>query len=71
MFSTPGSRYVLRSVLVGVGALLSSLAASSMGSDLTTGEILLALSSGWAGGLGYAGLGAVLPAVEPNIGRKP
>ena len=71
MFESVQARFALRSALVGVGALLSSLASSSVGSDLTMGEVLLALSLGWAGGLSYAGLGAALKSVEPSIGNKP
>lgn len=70
MFSTPESRYVLRSTLVGAASFLGSLAASMVGSDLTGGEIVLALSTGFAGGLAYAGLGAAVKSVEPSVGNK-
>jgi hypothetical protein len=70
MFKTVESRFALRCTLVGTGALLSSLAASTYGSDLELGEVILALSSGFGAGLGYAGLGGALKSVEPNIGRK-
>lgn len=69
MFSTVEARFALRATLVGIGALLSSLAASTYGSDLELGELILALSSGFGGGLGYAGLGGLSKSVEPNIGR--
>lgn len=70
MFKSPESRYVLRASLVGVGMFLASLSASMVGSDLTSGEIVLAISTGFGGGLAYAGLGAASKAVEPNIGNK-
>lgn len=70
MFTSPTSRFALRAVLVGVGAFLSSLAASTAGSDLTQGEVWLALASGWAFGIGYAGLGVASKSVEPNVGNK-
>jgi hypothetical protein len=70
MFKSVQSRFALRCTLVGVGALLSSLAASTYGSNLQLGEVILALSSGFGAGLGYAGLGGISKAVEPNIGSK-
>jgi hypothetical protein len=70
MFSSPASRFALRASLVGVGALLSSLAASTYGSDLQLGEIILAVSSGFGAGLAYAGLGGASKAIEPNVGNK-
>lgn len=70
MFTTVQSRYALRATLVGVGAFLSSLASSAYGSDLQSGEVILAVSFGFGAGLAYAGLGGVSKAVEPNIGRK-
>lgn len=70
MFRSVEARFALRATLVGVGALLSSLAASTYGSDLQLGEIILALSSGFGAALAYAGLGGVSKAVEPNIGNK-
>lgn len=69
MFKTAQSRFALRACLVGVGALLSSLAQATYGSDLQLGEILFALSSGFAAGLAYAGLGHQVAAVEPSIGK--
>jgi len=70
MFKSPESRYVLRSSLVGVAAFLASLSASMVGSDLTWGEAVLALSTGFTGGLAYAGIGAASKSVEPSIGNK-
>lgn len=70
MFANVQARFALRSALVGVGALLSSLAASTYGSGLDLGEVFLALSTGFAAALAYAGIGSVSKSVEPNIGRK-
>ncbi len=70
MFKSVQSRYALRSVLVGVGGFLSSLAASAYGTSLELGEVILALSTGWGLGLTYAGIGALSKSVEPSIGRK-
>ena len=46
----------IKCVLIGTGAFLSSLAQATLGSDLDIGEIIFALSSGFAVGLGYAGI---------------
>lgn len=70
MFSSPNSRFALRSILVGIGAFLSSLAASTYGSDLQLGEVIFGLSSGFAAALAYAGLGGASKSVEPNVGNK-
>ena len=70
MFKSPEARYALRSTLVGVASFLSSLSASMVGSSLTGGELVLALSTGFAGALAYAGLGAIAKPVEPSIGNK-
>lgn len=67
---SPGARYVLRAVLVGVGALLASLAQATYGSDLELGEVIFAASSGFAAALAYAGLGAASRSVEPSVGRQ-
>ncbi len=70
MFKSPESRFALRASLVGIAAFLASLSASMVGSDLTWGETVLALSTGFTGGLAYAGVGAVSKSVEPSIGNK-
>jgi len=70
VFATVQARFALRSTLVGIGALLSSLAASTFGSNLELGEGILALSSGFAAGLAYAGIGGASNSVEPSIGNK-
>lgn len=70
MFKSVEARYALRCTLVGVSALLSSLAASTLGSNLDLGEFIFALASGFSGALAYAGIGAAVPAVEPSIGNK-
>lgn len=70
MFQSVEARYALRSSLVGVAAFLASLSASMVGSSLTWGEVVLALSTGFTGGLAYAGIGAASKSVEPSIGRQ-
>jgi len=69
MFDNVAARYVLRCVLFGVSGLLVSLQASSAGSELESGEIVQALITGGITALAYAGIGAAVPAVEPNIGN--
>lgn len=70
MFKTVESRFALRATLVGVAAFFSSLASSAYGSELQLGEVLLAISLGLGGGLGYAGIGGASKSVEPSIGNK-
>ena len=48
---------VIKCVLIGTGDFLSSIAQATVGSDLQVGEVLFALSSGFAIALGYAGIG--------------
>ena len=67
MFKSVQSRFALRATLVGIGACLSSLAASTYGSDLNLGELILAFSSGFAASLAYAGIGHQSTSVEPSI----
>lgn len=69
MFDSPTARYVLRVFLVGVGAFCASLQASSYGSGLDQAEIVNALLGAVVVALAYAGIGAAVPAVEPNIGN--
>lgn len=71
MFSTPGSRYALRSTLVGISGAVSSLASSAISGGLSPyQQAILALSSGLTLGLAYAGIGAVSKSVEPSVGSK-
>ena len=70
MFDNVAARYVLRCVLFGFAAFLSALQASSFGSDLHWDELVQALIAGGIAALAYAGIGAAVPAVEPNIGNK-
>ena len=69
MFDNVQARYVLRCVLFGVAAFLVSVQASATGSDLTWNEVLYAAIAGGIAALAYAGIGAVVPAVEPSIGK--
>lgn len=70
MFDSVGARYVLRCVLFGVSAILVSLQASGYGSSISQAELVDALIAGGIAALAYAGIGAAVPAVEPNIGNK-
>jgi hypothetical protein len=62
VFKNVEARYALRCVLVGVAAVLPLVATSG-----TWREIVV---SGVGATLSYAGIGAVVPAVEPQIGKK-
>jgi hypothetical protein len=62
MFKTVGARYALRSVLVGIGSFCSSVLADADWRRSALTAVLAALA--------YAGIGAVVPAVEPSIGKK-
>lgn len=70
MFDSVTARYVLRATLVGVAALVVSLQASATGSDLEPSEWRNAVFAGILAALAYAGIGAAVPAVEPNIGNR-
>lgn len=73
MFDSVYARFVLRCVLFGVSAFLVSLQAASQaagaGSSLNTGDLINALIAGGIAGIAYAGIGAAIPAVEPNVGN--
>lgn len=60
-------RYVIRAVLTGVSAAASSLLTAMPG--LTLDDLIVAGLLGLLGGLGYAGIGAASPALEPGVGR--
>lgn len=62
MFSSAESRYVLRALLVGVGAAVSSM--------LADGDWKQIVASGVLAALAYAGIGAATGPVEPFIGNK-
>lgn len=64
MFSSVEARFVLRAFLVGVASFLTALQAA--GAD----NWLNALIGGAIAALAYAGVGAALPQVEPNVGKK-
>lgn len=70
MFDSVTARYVLRGILFGVWGFAVALQASSTGSDLEASEWRNAVIAGVLGALGYWGVGAAVPAVEPNIGNK-
>ncbi len=73
MFDSVTARFVLRCMLFGVSAFLVSLQAaaqaSGAGSALNGGDVVNALIAGGIAGIAYAGIGAAVPAVEPNIGN--
>lgn len=62
MFSSAISRYVLRALLVGVGAAVPVWVAGQDWKQVVGSGVLAALA--------YAGIGAAVPAVEPNVGTK-
>ena len=67
MFKSAGARFALRAVLVGVGAAAGYLIGTEpIGAAELQHAVLVAITSG----LSYAGLGALVPAIEPNVGRK-
>lgn len=70
MFNSATARFILRAFLVGVASFVVSLQASSTGSDLEPSEWRNAVFAGVLAALAYAGIGATVPAVEPNIGNK-
>lgn len=67
---SPTGRYVLRCFLVGVAALATSLQASAYGSGLDQAELVNGLLASVIAALAYAGIGAAVPVVEPNVGNK-
>jgi hypothetical protein len=50
------------------GILLGSIAVA--GGSITTHNVELAVLTGIQGALGYAGIGAAVPQIEPKIGNK-
>lgn len=61
------ARYVLRCVLTGVAASVSSLVTAMPG--FTVDDAIMAALLGILAALSYAGIGAASSAVEPSIGR--
>lgn len=66
----PTARYVLRCLLVGVATLAGSLQASGYGSSLDQAELVNGVLAAVVAALAYAGIGAAVPVVEPNVGNK-
>lgn len=62
MFKNVEARYALRCVLYGLAAAVPLLA--------TNGSWRAIVVSAVGGALAYAGIGAAVPAVEPQIGKK-
>lgn len=68
MFENPYARYGLRIGVVVVLSFLSVLKAS-LGDGLTSTEIVDLIAVPLSAGATYAGLGALVPSVEPFVGR--
>jgi len=68
MFSNVAARFALRCALCGVAAANAYLLGALPGID--GAEALEAALTGIGGAFSYAGIGALLPQVEPSIGRK-
>ena len=54
-------------LFIGNGLLLAAIAATG---EITKEHLILALLTGLQGALGYAGIGAAVPQIEPRIGNK-
>ena len=67
MFDSVQARFVLRCVLFGVSAFLVALQAQ--GTPVTFEAVWSSAIAGGIAALAYAGIGAAVPAVEPNIGN--
>ena len=61
MFKNVEARYILRCVLVGLAAAVSSISSGGSWRDIVV--------AGFGGALAYAGIGAAVPAVEPWHGQ--
>ena len=70
LFVSTRARFRLRAFVVGAIGAIVSVQASATGSDVTGGEMWLALVAGLFSGCGYAFTGYWCRHVEPNIGRK-
>lgn len=68
MFQSVQTRFVLRCVLVGLAAVAASLQGNLPG--VSVDELIQAVLGGYLAASAYAGIGALIPAVEPNIGLK-
>jgi hypothetical protein len=69
MFKSPTSRYLLRTGLVAVLAGLATLKAS-VGNGVDSAEWVDIVYATLGAAMAYAGIGAVVPAVEPFVGIK-
>jgi len=69
MFRSPSSRYLLRIVVVAALAGLATLKAS-IGNGLDSAEVVDVIYATLGGGAAYAGIGALVPSVEPFVGLK-
>lgn len=69
MFDNILWRFALRAVLVGVLASLAALK-SSIGGGLDAAEVVDVISAFLGAAAAYAGIGAVVPQVEPSVGNQ-
>jgi hypothetical protein len=69
MFKSVEARFALRATLVGIAALVASLQGNLPG--ISGDEFIQGILVAGGAALAYAGVGALVPAVEPNIGNKP
>lgn len=67
MFDSVKARFVLRALLVGVAVFVAILQRETPGISLS--DLLDATLYGVSASLSYAGVGAVVPQVEPSVGN--
>jgi hypothetical protein len=70
MFDSVKARFALRAVLVGVLAGLAVLK-STVSDGLSTSDVVDIVYTTIGAAATYAGIGAVVPVVEPSIGVTP
>ena len=63
-------RVMLRAILVGIGGIITSLIASTAGSDLTLNEVFIAIGSGWTLGMGLATTEYFSKTFNAHVGKK-
>jgi hypothetical protein len=68
MFDKVTARFVLRAALVGFAVFVAMLQHDTPGIGLN--DLLDAALYGVSAALSYAGVGAVVPQVEPSVGNK-
>lgn len=68
MFDSVRTRFILRAVLVGVAVAVAMLQRDTPGISLN--DLVDAALYAVGAALSYAGVGAVVPQVEPSVGNK-